>query len=321
MKASDATVALTRIDFDDRSCVVTADNQGTTLEVSLKTIGLLNPPVLAERTDGWYRIICGFRRLQAAGRLGWHEVSAKTVDSAATDRDLLSCSLLDNLSHRRFNLVEQAGAVVRLAALYPQQEVVEEWLPRLGLHPTVKTLSDMLALDSLEPQLHQGILRGILTMKSALKLAAMNRHERLAFFDVCSALNLSASKQAELLESCSDIARRDSMTLCDVLGRDDVRDVLENDTITNSQKTDRIRRIVRKLRFPRLSRREQQFDRLIKHLRLPGGSVLRSPPFFEGPVHTMELSFSSADDLRTMCERTLEAAADPALQAYFREGA
>ncbi len=69
--------------------------------------GLLHPLVLLQKTDGRYKILCGFRRFQAIRRLGWQWVEAKTFkEEDFTTEDFFNISLAENTKRRNLNPIE-----------------------------------------------------------------------------------------------------------------------------------------------------------------------------------------------------------------------
>ena len=251
MQTIEKQVALKDIDMHDRSFIVTAGRPTDELQRSIAESGLLNPPLLA-RIPGQttYRIICGYRRLQALAGLSCREVAALIVTPDLPDSALLVCALNDNLAHRSFNAVEQAGAIVRLRNYFPDEAVLREWLPRLGLHSSMRAIRQAEALAGLEPDICAGLLAGTIAEKGVLPLSRMAEKDRMALFNLFIRVNLSASKQVEIIENCLDIARRDECGICDSIGDGYVQEVLENDTYTASQRGELIRQYIRRKRFP-----------------------------------------------------------------------
>ncbi len=313
-------VSLEQIDTDDRTYSVTEGRDIGKLCDSLSDVGLLNPPCLKYcPSQKAYRIVCGFQRIQAAQHLGWKEIPAWILDSALDDKTLLLCSLHDNLAHREFNPVEKAGCVKKLLDCLPRQEIVSTWLPRLGLPPKTKSLDSALAIAGLDKELRNAILQGILAEKSAVRLAGMQSADREALFSLFSRAHFSTSKQAEIIEYCRDIAARDGIDISAVLQDKRIWAVLDREQLTRSQQGEKIRQIIKKIRYPRLTEREKRFADTKKRLGLPRGIDLISPPFFEGNTYQMHISFSTPRELSTAVDRMSGIARDSALTTLLGE--
>jgi hypothetical protein len=76
---------------------------------------------------------------------------------------------------------------------------------------------------------------------------------------------------------------------------------VEQEKLTRSQKGDRLRARLRKIRFPRLSQREEKFLQQSKRLHLPSGVQLVPPPFFEGQTFRLQIEF---DDRKALEDKT-----------------
>ncbi len=207
---------------------------------------------------------------------------------------MLACALHDNLCHRAFNPVEQAGAIARLLCYLPENEVVGRWLPLLGLPPTMKALDTCLRIDGLEHELKEALAAGLLSGHSAAELAALPADDRLALYNLFTSVHLSVSKQAEVIESCGDLARRDNMTICGILQSEGIQEILAAPNPNLSQKGEQVRAWLRSCRFPRLTRREERFTALAKKLPHAGGVRLVPPPSFEGGYVSHRDSFFAA---------------------------
>ena len=94
------------------------------LEASLKQSGLLQPITVRRQGDA-YELIAGERRLRAATRLGWEEISAIVRDF--DDRTMLVLALVENLQRSNLNPIEEARGYRRLIDEFrlTQQQVAD----------------------------------------------------------------------------------------------------------------------------------------------------------------------------------------------------
>jgi ParB family chromosome partitioning protein len=83
-----------------------------TLMQSLKKFGQLNPIIV----DSDYELIAGFRRLEAAKRLGWSTVKAIVVEGP-TDAEKIEIELEENLQRKDLTDEEVAEGTRRLDKL------------------------------------------------------------------------------------------------------------------------------------------------------------------------------------------------------------
>jgi len=314
------TVALSDINGNDRTFVVTEGRGIAALQSSIAACGLLQPLCLwRPLPDAAYVIVCGYLRLLAARNLGIQEVEARVFDPATGQAVLLACALQDNLGHRVFNPVETAHALQRLLACLSRAEVIEQWLPRFGLSPSARTLERCLLLCGLEQEVRAALIAGSLTEASALRLSAYGTHDRLAVFALMQQLHLSTGKQAELLECVEDLARRDAVALREVIAAYGIVQACADKRSNRVQKTELVRRILREQRFPRLRAAEDRFETALRDLRPGPGLRVLPPPNFEGRVFRAEISFSSADELLRRAGELLNAAQQEAFERLCAE--
>lgn len=320
MKTNIQNISLDAVNLQDRSFVVTAGRDTKLLLESISRVGIINPPLLAgSPTGNKYRIICGFLRLQAIAELGIRTVTARVADRATDGGQLLLASLYDNLFHRQLNPIEKAGAVQRLAGFFPEEDVMRHYLPLLGLPPTAKALHQYLTLAGADAAVLEQLLQGRITERTAVELAGMPQDESGIFIDLFSRIHLSASKQAELIEYCADIMRRDDLGLRDVLRHADIITILEHESWDPVQKGEQVRQWIKKRRFPRLIRREESFAAAQKKLHLPRNVQLAAPPFFEGETYRLHIEVKSSADLDAAAASLQGLAACPAMRELLEE--
>jgi len=305
-----STIRLDAVDFQDTAFIVTFGRACGGLVSSIQEAGLINPPVLAAQPGKpTYRIVCGFLRVQALRQLGFAEFPVRLIQPGPSDAEMLALALHDNTGHRAFNPVEQAGAAARLLKYLPEAEIIAGWLSLLGLPPTMKALDCCLRIEGIEHELKQALAAGALSVHSAAELALLPPADRLALYGLFAAVHLSASKQAEVIESCCDIARRDGATITRIVQSAEIQTILSAPNPNLTQKGEQVRAWLRRCRFPRVTRREERFEALAKKLPHAGGVRLLPPPSFEGGAYRVEISFSRPESLAGAA-RTVQALAD-----------
>ena len=117
------------------------------LAASIREVGLLNPPLLQRRPDGRFRIVCGFRRIEALVQLAVAETVAWIVEEPAVAADIFRIALLDNLSLRPFDPVQLSVIIEKLRRWgVSDHDLVRQILPQLGLgqNPKILALYDRL---------------------------------------------------------------------------------------------------------------------------------------------------------------------------------
>lgn len=96
-----------RVHGDDQYNDMIRESYLNELARSIDSNGLLHPLALLQKTDGRYKILCGFRRFQAIRSLGWQWVEAKTFkEEDFTTEDFFNISLAENTKRRNLNPIE-----------------------------------------------------------------------------------------------------------------------------------------------------------------------------------------------------------------------
>lgn len=124
------------------------------LAASIKEHGILQPLLVAEKTDGGYELIAGERRLRAAKRAGLTSVPVivKKYGSEAK----LSVSLIENIQRANLNPIEEAFAYKRLIEEFGlTQEAVAE---RIG--KSRPAIANMVRLLELPNEVQQALIDG-----------------------------------------------------------------------------------------------------------------------------------------------------------------
>ena len=315
------TIPLDAITLEDMAFVITFGRCCESLARAIELAGLINPPVLAKLPgQETYRIACGFLRVQALRQLGFTEIPARVLQPGLRDAQILELALYDNVSHRQLNSVEQAGAVKRLLNYVPETKVIEYWLPLLGLSPSAKALESCLRIAGLEQEIKQALAAGAISGHSAVELAVLSAEDRLALFRLFSSVHLSVSKQAEIIETCRDLALRDGTDIQEVLSSEKIAAILAAPTPNPSHKAEQIRSFLRRCRFPRLTRKEDLFSALAKKLPHAGGVRLLPPQSFEGDTYRLEIAFSRPETLADAAQTVQALAQDARLRSLFGDG-
>ena len=84
---ADKVISFSEIDTKDDTCRLSLRTDPDSLLVSIKTLGIINPPVLRQRQDRKYQIVCGFRRIMACNALGLSEIKVRVLKESFNEVD------------------------------------------------------------------------------------------------------------------------------------------------------------------------------------------------------------------------------------------
>jgi ParB-like chromosome segregation protein Spo0J len=313
-------VPLAALDLEDHTFVFSPPGDLSRLQDSLKEVGLLNPPWLRAVAGERFQAVAGFKRLAAATRLGWKEITARILPPGAANAQCLLVCLYDNAFTREFAILEQALLASRLLEHWNRETVIEKFLPCLGLAPSGTILERLLALASLEEPLRQLAARGRLALSAAALLAAWDRPDRDAAAPFLEKLPLSQSKQEEFLEGLDLLARREGVRPAGILSREEFQLLLQEDRGAPQVRAAALRLLLQNLVSPRFAAALESFQTGLQRLGLRHHPRFRlqPPPALEGPDFHLEIKFRDAGELHKILEDLIRLAQEEEFTALTR---
>ena len=162
------TIALDAIEPNPRQPRDAFDQQALAeLAQSLQTVGLLQPIVVRERSDGRYQIIAGERRYRAAQLAGFGEIRA--IVRQTGDDHVLTEALVENIHRVDLNALEEAAAYQQLLDDFAFTH--EQLAARIG--KSRSAITNALRLLGLSAELQRYVATGALSAGHARALLAV----------------------------------------------------------------------------------------------------------------------------------------------------
>ena len=271
------------------------------LRSSIQDAGLIQP-VLLRKSSGGYQIVCGFRRSSVMKELGKSEIESRVFEEKEMDEfQLFSLSLHENLTTRGFNAVEKAIALDKLVhrfQIHPSA-VIKTFLPAFSLEPNEKILNTYLSLARMEDEIKTYVLKEEVSRSNIRKLSALAPDDRMAIFSLISRLKLGENRLRETLTLLEEISKRNQCKEKDIVQRSEIQTILSQKELTPSQKTERMKKVLTDLRYPKLNQLEKAFEKKRKDLILPSNISLHHPPFFEGKGLEIKFQFETTEEYRS----------------------
>ena len=301
-------VSLDHIDFNDlRFSLLPAAPMSAPekLRKSISRIGILHPPILYQQGDGHFLVVSGRRRLLAAKSLHQRSCQCRVLDETTPPLDIYGLLLEERLFSATFTIAEQAVFLQRVLAWLSKEEAARRFLPVMGLSAHVSQLDRLLRLTRLEEVILMALHRGELDRKVAYELQKLSFHNRMALFEIITALKLSVSNQKKLLLICRELALRQKMEIAEFLSEQSLQDILNqqgNIPLVTRQFFARLH----ELRFPRVTAAEEEFADRIKSLRLPANCRVNHAPFFEKDEIELTMTFANQQELVDFCQNTFK---------------
>jgi len=283
---------------------------------SIGRVGVLNPP-LVDRENGKTRIVAGYRRIAALTAMGAREIICMDLSGsglAASEKLLLN--LYDNIATRPLNGVEKGMALERLSAYFSEQEILERYMPLLGLPAHLPILATYLRIGELDDEIKASFGSGDLSLQTVRSLAEMDSATRAAFSGWFKKLQFNFNQQIQFIEYINEISSITNELPEEVLSSPALLAILEDQAANGPQKVKSVIDTLRAMRLPRVVDAEKGFQKKVRDLRLPKGTTMHHSPFFESPEYRLEIRFRDGKALRNRIDelssiKNLERIQDP----------
>jgi len=297
MRFKQKIVKLSLIDSNDDSFRITTQINSDHLMDSIDNVGMLNLPLLIEKKSG-YKIVCGFRRIEACRRLGWTDVEARILDSDTKRLECIKYAIADNSLQRPLNLIEQSRSINMLYGLFKDVSALGKALSVMGLPDNPSIIKKIKELYHLSGFVQSGILSNTISLAMALELGRLQIEAGECLAKLFQTLTLSLNKQREILSLVKEISLREDISMLKVLKNDNFQKILTNKNLDRNQKIREIRIYLKQRRFPVITAAEKEFEKHVKKLKLGSGTKLIPPDNFEGTSYTLKLFFKNLIELK-----------------------
>lgn len=292
-------IPLAEIDRGDERFRITTPRSSDELHLSLQRLGLLTAPLVLSRDRG-YILVSGFRRVDACRRLGWETVPARVLEAPATMYACALKSVGENSLERPLNLIETSRALRLLDRHAPGGPPPPEDAAALGLPTHAGLATRLKTLCRMPAEVQEAVLDETLSFAMACEIGQLEEGPAVAFARLFRRLKPGLNKQREIVTLVSEIACRDGIDSTAVLSEPEMIRVQDAEELDRSQKTQSIRRLLRRRRFPALTAAEDRFHALRRRLKLGANLQLAPPRDFEGTRYTLTLSFERLEEVERL---------------------
>jgi len=292
------------IEFDDTRFLMTFIPQLDPLVQSIKMVGLLEPLLVRERSDGMYQIVCGFKRVEALNCLSIAQTEAIVYgQDELTELDALLVTVGHNIV-RPLNVIEKARALEKLLSLgMAEKEVIDKYLPLFGLQPNKRVLKRVVGLLRLERGLQEYVVRKELSLAAAVLLLDIDREGQEALVSFFNEFKPGENRVKEIVTSLREISLRDNISIGSLLATEEIGRIRADKELPTPQRLESLRKCLKMIRYPRLSEMEKRFTSVKRSLCFPAQIAFHPPSFFEGDQFMMELKFRDFRELQQLVTR------------------
>ena len=304
MRFNPENVELDAIHTDDHFFRITTAKSLDDLIQSIRDIGLINPPVLIKQESA-YIIVSGFRRVEAISILGGKKVTAQVAESQKHSLFCAKIAISDNVFQRPLNLIERARAIQILSFFYDSSDDLASAAKALSLPGNISIIEKLKCISKLDEEIKEYILADTLSLSTALLLENSKESHQITIARLLNNLKLSLNKQREMVTLLSEISHRDRINVPEILEEKSFKEIMANQDLDRNQKANKIRMLLKKRRFPEITKAESNFSACIEKLDLDHSTKLIPPKFFEGSTYTLNFLFNSLEELKN-CQIKLQ---------------
>ena len=162
------------------------------LTASIKEIGILQPPVVRQKSNGSYELIMGERRFRAAKAAGLKTIPV--IIRQTPDNELLREALIENIHRSQLNALEEAAAYTQLLTDFNCTH--DELAVKLGRSRPL--ISNTIRLMNLPTLVQQKLITGALSAGHARALLGLNdplEIEKLAARIIAEGLSVRTTEE------------------------------------------------------------------------------------------------------------------------------
>ena len=296
MKIKIINVEIDEIDSRDDFFRISSPFNPSKLAQSINAIGLINHPYIIVK-DSKFSIVSGFRRFSACRFLKLKRISVKLIDPKTSVIDCSKLAVSDNIFQRDLNLIEQSRCYTLLDSVCKDKETFYKALSDTGLPENPALITKIIPLCRLPQSIQTGIEKEAIPLAIAQLLLEIDETSALFLSDLFQKLSLGLNKQREIFQLVIEIAKRDDLSLGDLLHHKTLENIMEDNQLDKAQKAFKIRQWLKEKRYPQLSGKLKTYRIEVEKLKLGHRIRLTPPAYFEGQKFNLSLDFSNIQDL------------------------
>ena len=287
---------------------------------SIIKVGLINSVILKKRldADGAYTVVSGYQRIRACQKLGWERIEAKVIDGL-NEEELLLLSIQDNLFSRGFNEIEKAIVLKKFMDIgYAYDRLMAEIALLLEMPPNKNIIDKYISILRLNNEIKQSVASSELELEKAFLLVTLDDVERdvvYRFLFKESITNINEAK--ETIRNLLDLKLIRQLEMAELLSSSEINHILSDSKSNKRQKGEKICRIIKSMRYPSISMKEDEFDKSCRAMRLDNDVRINHSRFFEGDEIRITLKASNEEKLENNLERLLSNIRNGAFKKIF----
>ena len=151
--------------------------------------------------------------------------------------------------------------------------------------------------------------------RSEARWLALNDTDRAALLSLMQEIKAGENHFKDLLDWLEEIALRDGAAIATLVKT--LSAIIDDPRLGRNEKLKRLKDELRRLRFPRLARVEDEIQRRVRELKLAKGVSLTVPVGLEGGSVTLKIEAGSADEMRALVQNVAAAVESSPMNEIF----
>lgn len=275
---------------------------------SISKVGLIDAVILKKCLDAdeTYSVICGYQRIRACRKLGWESIEAKIIDGL-NEEEILLLVLHDNMFSRGFNEIEKAIVLRKFLDIgFDYDRVMADIAPLLEIPPNKNIIDKYLSVLRLDSEIKHSVARSELELERAFLLVILDDVERDVVYRFLfreSIININEAK--ETIRNLLDLKLIKQLEIAELLLSDEISHIISDRKSNKRQKGEKICRLIKSMRYPAISIKEDEFGKSCRAMRLDNDVRINHSRYFEGDEIRITLKASNEEKLGNNLERLL----------------
>lgn len=140
-------------------------------------------------------------------------------------------------------------------------------------------------------------------LKNELTNDRFSDEEKKILFDLMSSMKYGVNRIKEVLNNLLEISKREGTSVRTVIEELEIDNIIKGAISGTKAKAEYVRNVVRKKRYPKITKFEEEWKSKIKELKLPKGLSIEPPRNFEGDRLLIRIQMKNLGEYKTYLKK------------------
>jgi hypothetical protein len=189
---------------------------------------------------------------------------------------------------------------------YSYDRLMAEITPLLEIPPNKNVLDKYLSMLKLDTEIKQSVAKGELEPDRAFLLITLDDAERDVVYRILFRESITSTNEAkETIRNLLDLKLIKQLEIDELLSSSEISHIISDSKSNKRQKGEKICRLIKSMRYPSISMKEDEFDKSCRALRLDSDVRINHSRYFEGDEIRITLKASNEEKLGSNLEKLL----------------